>query len=141
MADGTGLKQYRGKRGELRVVVGVTPSGRLVPLGCFVNTPWDDIEKVIRAKLRHIDKGQLSFIYDGEPSLDEFLADVANTQRCLWHGPRGLYHSLWQEGLGRAQSAPYMEEVKRIIGVELPHGSFELLRKEDKKAVRGSWTS
>jgi hypothetical protein len=49
MADGTALKQYRGSRVELRVVLGVSTSGRVVPLGCFANTPWGDIERHIRA--------------------------------------------------------------------------------------------
>ena len=40
MADGTGVKQYKGRKGELRAVIGITTSGRLEPLGCFTNTPW-----------------------------------------------------------------------------------------------------
>lgn len=38
MADGTGLKQYKGRKGELRAVIGLTNAGSVEPLGCFTNT-------------------------------------------------------------------------------------------------------
>ena len=136
MADGTGLKQYRGQKGELRAVIGVTPSGRVEPLGTFTNTDWSIIEKQIKERLKQNDTHRLSFVYDGEPGLDQFLADVAESQRCTWHGPRGLYHALWQDGLKKKDSQPAIDQVKHLIGIELPEGDFEILKEEDKEPVK-----
>ena len=136
MADGTGLKQYRGRKGELRAVVGVTTSGRVEPLGTFTNTDWSIIEQQIKSRLKQDETHPVSFVYDGEPGLDQFLADVAQSQRCTWHGPRGLYHALWQDGLKKKDSQPAIDQVKHLIGIELPEGDFEILKEEDKEPVK-----
>jgi hypothetical protein len=136
LADGTGLKQYRGQKGELRAVIGVTTSGRVEPLGTFTNTDWSIIEQQIKERLKQTEPHRLSFVYDGEPGLDQFLADVAESQRCTWHGPRGLYHALWQDGLKKKDSQPAIDQVKHLIGIELPEGDFEILKEEDKEPVK-----
>lgn len=135
MADGTGVKQKRGTKGELRVVIGVTKSGHVEPLGSFSNTDWSEIEKTIKERIKEAKAYDIPFVYDGEPGLDNFLADVAETQRCTWHGPRGLYHSLWQDGLRKKESQPETDKIKKLIGIELPEGDFELLKEEDKQQV------
>jgi transposase-like protein len=135
MADGTGVKQERGSKGELRVVIGVTKSGHVEPLGSFSNTDWSEIEKRIKERIKEAKAYDIPFVYDGEPGLDNFLADVAETQRCTWHGPRGLYHSLWQDGLRKKESQPETDKIKKLIGIELPEGDFELLKEEDKQQV------
>ena len=136
MADGTGVKQYRGRKGELRAVIGVTTSGRVEPLGTFTNTEWSDIERTIKERIKEAEPYNIPFVYDGEPGLDDFLADVAETQRCTWHGPRGLYHALWEDGLKKKDSQPAIEKIKHLIGIELPEGDFELLKEEDKEPVK-----
>jgi hypothetical protein len=136
MADGTGVKQYRGRKGELRAVIGVTTSGRVEPLGTFTNTEWSDIERTIKERIKEAEPYNIPFVYDGEPGLDDFLADVAETQRCTWHGPRGLYHALWEDGLKKKDSQPAIDKIKHLIGIELPEGDFELLKEEDKEPVK-----
>lgn len=131
MADGTGLKLSGGRKGELRSVIGVTHEGRVKPLGCFVNTEWDQIEPVIRERLKNGQSSGLTFVYDGEPGLDEFLADVAESQRCTWHGSRGLYHALWEDGLKKKESQPLTDQLKQLIGIELPAEDFELIEYDD----------
>ena len=54
MADGTGVKQKKGKKGELRTVIGITHSGRVKPLGCFANTEWESVEKTVKKRLQQI---------------------------------------------------------------------------------------
>lgn len=135
MADGTGVKQYRGHKGELRAVVGVTTAGRVEPLGTFTNMEWSDIEKVIKDRIKQAKPFNIPFVYDGEPGLDDFLAEVAQSQRCTWHGPRGLYHALWEDGLKKKESQPAIDQLKHLIGIELPEGEFEILKEEDKEAV------
>jgi len=140
-ADGTGVKEHKGKKGELRNVIGITKEGRVEPLGCFTNTAWPEIERIVKERIKEAEPYNIPFIYDGEPGLDDFLCDVAETQRCTWHGPRGLYHSLWQDGLKKKESQPETDKIKHLIGIELPEGDFEILKEEDKEQVRVKYES
>ena len=141
MADGTGLKQYKGRKGELRAVIGLTKAGRVEPLGCFTNAEWPEIERIIKERIKEADPLNIPFIYDGEPGLDGFLSDIAETQRCTWHGPRGLYHALWEDGIKKKESQPETDKLKQFIGIELPEGDFEILKEEDKKQVKSRYES
>ena len=141
MADGTGLKQYKGRKGELRAVIGLTKAGRVEPLGCFTNAEWPEIERIIKERIKEADPLNIPFIYDGEPGLDGFLSDIAETQRCTWHGPRGLYHALWEDGIKKKESQPETDKLKQFIGIELPEGDFEILKEEDKKQVKSQYES
>ena len=120
MADGTGYKQQKSKKGELRSVIGITTAGKVEPLGTFANKQWDEIEGIVKERLNDKKASGLPFIYDGEPGLDDFLSDMAEPQRCAWHGPRGLYHSLWEDGLKKKDSQPHPDKLKHLIGIELP---------------------
>ena len=141
MADGTGMKQQKGKKGELRAVIGVTTSGSVEPLGTFANTQWHEIERIIKERIKKTEATGVPFIYDGEPGLDDFLSEIAETQRCSWHGPRGLYHSLWEDGLKKKDSQPHTDQLKHLIGIELPKTDFEILKKEDKQQVESQYQS
>jgi hypothetical protein len=141
MADGTGLKQYKGRKGELRAVIGLTNAGCVEPLGCYTNTEWPDIERNIKERIKEAEPYNIPFIYDGEPGLDDFLSDVAESQRCSWHGPRGLYHALWEDGLKKKQSQPETDKIKQLIGIELPEGDFEILKEQDKEQVKNQYES
>ena len=136
LADGTPVKEYQGRKGELRNVIGITKSGRVEPLGCFTNTPWPEIERIIKKRIKEAESYSIPFIYDGEPGLDDFLSDAAESQRCTWHGPRGLYYALWQDGLKKKESQPDTDKIKELIGIELPEGDFEILKEEDKQQVK-----
>lgn len=141
MADGTGYKRQQGKRAELRSVIGVTAGGQVEPLGTFADTSWDEIERVVKERLKITTASAIPFIYDGEPGLDDFLADVAQSQRCAWHGPRGLYHSLWEDGLKKNDSQRQIDKLKHLIGIELPQGDYQLLKDEDRKLVEEKYRS
>jgi hypothetical protein len=136
MADGTGVKQQQGRKGELRAVIGITKGGCVEPLGSFTNTEWPEIERTIKERIKEAEPYNIPFIYDGEPGLDDFLSEVAESQRCTWHGPRGLYHALWEDGLKKKESQPETDKIKQLIGIELPEGDFEILKKEDKEQVK-----
>lgn len=136
MADGTGVKQHKGSKGELRTIIGISQQGRVVPLGSFVNTSWPDIENVVKARIKGTADHPIPFVYDGEPGLDDFLSGAAEVQRCTWHAPRGLYHALWEDGLKKKESQPQIDKVKQLVGIELPAGDFEILKEEDKESVK-----
>jgi hypothetical protein len=141
MADGTGVKQQKGKKGELRAVIGITTDGEVEPLGTFANTKWAEIEHVIKERIKETKASGIPFIYDGEPGLDDFLSEVAESQRCTWHGPRGLYHSLWEDGLKKKDSQPQIDKIKHLVGIELPETDFELLKQEDRQQVKQQYES
>lgn len=106
MVDGTGIKQQKGAKGELRAVIGLTTNGNVEPLGTFANTQWSDIERTIKERIKKTETSAIPLIYDGEAGLDNFLSEVAESQRCAWHGPRGLYHSIWEDCLKKKDSQP-----------------------------------
>jgi len=139
LADGTRIKQKKGFKGELRTVIGITKDGRVEPMGSFSNTPWPEIERTIKKRIKEAKPLNIPFIYDGEPGLDDFLADVAESQRCTWHASRGLYHSLWEDGLKKKDSQPETDKIKQLIGIELPEGDFEILKKEDKEQIKAKY--
>ena len=141
MADGTGVKQHQGRKGELRAVIGITKGGAVEPLGCFTNTEWPEVERAIKGRIKEAEPYNIPFIYDGEPGLDDFLSDTAESQRCTWHGPRGLYHALWEDGLKKKESQPETDKIKHLIGIELPEGDFEILKEEDKEQVKSHYES
>lgn len=141
LADGTGVKQKKGRKGELRTVIGITKEGRVEPLGSFTNTEWPEIERTIKKRIKEAEPYNIPFIYDGEPGLDDFLSGVAESQRCTWHGPRGLYHALWEDGLKKKESQPETDKIKQLIGIELPEGDFELLKEEDTDQVKAKYES
>jgi hypothetical protein len=90
------------------------------PLGTFANTQWSDIEGIVKDRFKETKASGILFVYDGEPGLDDFLSGVARSQRCAWHGPRGFYHSLWEDGLKKKDSQPHTDKLKNLIGIELP---------------------
>jgi hypothetical protein len=135
MADGTGYKRQKGKKGELRSVIGITTTGQVEPLGTFANTQWSEIERIIKERFKETKASGIPFIYDGEPGLDDFLSDVTESQRCTWHGPRGLYHSLWEDGLKKKDSQPQINNLKHLIGIELPQTDYELIKDQDRQTV------
>jgi hypothetical protein len=141
IADGTGVKQYKGRKGELRAVIGLTKKGRVEPLGTFTNTEWSDIEIKIKKRIKEATPWNIPFIYDGEPGLDDFLSEAAEPQRCTWHGPRGLYHALWEDGLKKKESEPETDKIKQLIGIELPEEDYEILKEEDKDQVKSKYES
>lgn len=135
MADGTGFKKKKGHKGELRAVIGLTKEGRVEPLGTYTDREWSEIEVDIKRRIKEAGPWNIPFIYDGEPGLDDFLADVAESHRCSWHAPRGVYHALWEDGLKKKDSKSVTDKIKQLIGIELPENEYEILKEEDKAEV------
>src|SRR4030042_6735767 len=136
MADGTGVKQHKGSKGELRTVIGISQQGIVLPLGSFVNVSGPEIENVVKARIKGTADYPIPFVYDGELGLGDFLSGAAEVQRCTWHAPRGLYHALWEDGLKKKERHPQIDKEKQLVGIELPAGDFEILKEEDKEPER-----
>ena len=137
LADGSGLKKMGGQKGEMRVLVGITASGYLDPIGSWVDTSWEEIEKQTRSRIKTDPQQPPLLLYDGEPGLEHFLAGAVRApQRCTWHAPRGLYHAMWEDGHGKKVSRPHQEELAKIVAVEIPEGDYDQLSPEAIEAVR-----
>ncbi len=140
LADGTKYKKQGGKRGEMRVLVGITASGSLEPIGSWVNTTWPEIERQAKARIKSDPKQPPLFIYDGEPGLEDFLAgSVRGQQRCTWHAPRGLYHAMWEDGKRKKEIRPHEDTVAKIVAIEIPEGDYDQLNPESIDAVRDKY--
>jgi len=140
LADGTKFKEQGGKRGELRVLVGISASGELEPIGSWVDTTWEEIEQQVKARIKVDPQQPPLFIYDGEPGLEDFLAgSVSGEQRCVWHAPRGLYHAMWEDGHGKKESRPHEATIAEIVAIEIPDGDYDVLDPEDIAQVRDSF--
>lgn len=140
LADGTGLKKKGGKRGEMRVLVGITASGRLEPIGSWVDTAWEEIERQTKRRIAADPRQPPLFVYDGEPGLETFLAgSVQGHQRCMWHAPRGLYHAMWDDGRGKKDSRPHEETIAQLVAIEIPDGDYDKLDTEAIDVVRDKY--
>ena len=137
LADGSGLKGKGGKKGEMRVIIGITESGNLEPIGSWVNTEWSEIEKQVEDRIKTDPKQPPLFLYDGEPGLEGFLAGKTKApQRCTWHAPRGLYHAMWEDGHGAKEIRPHQKKLAKIVAVEIPEGDYDKLSPDAIEAVR-----
>lgn len=137
LGDGTGLKKAGGKSGEMRVLVGITASGRLEPIGSWVDTAWEDIEREVKGRIKSDPTQPPLLLYDGEPKLEDFLAGtVCGHQRCTWHAPRGLYHAMWEDGARKKEIAPHQEQLAKIVAVEIPKGDYDRLSADAIEEVR-----
>ena len=141
LADGSGYKRRPdperelNNRGEVRVALGVNNSGATVALGAWSGASWEDIGVDLeRLRGRRTKAGLL--ISDGEPGLAEGLSSLANGhQRCHWHMVRDLGHTLWEDKSPKPERDAYGQELRGIIGLELPVDSVEPVREEDKSLI------
>jgi len=137
LADASGLKTKGGKKGEIRVLVGITASGALEPIGSWVDTEWNEINKQVKARIKTVPKQPPLLLYDGEPGLEDFLSGAVKArQRCTWHASQGLYYSMWKDGQGRKVSRPHLKELAKIVAVEIPEGDYDQLSPDAIEAVR-----
>lgn len=136
MADGTAFKKWPGERGHLLAVIGLTKTGRLVPMGCYAGTSWEEIGKGIRGRLREEGVQLELFATDGEVELDDHLAGIGRrAQRCIWHIPRGLGYALWKDEVALRKRRRLQKEVAGLVGIELPEGEWELVGPEDRREL------
>jgi hypothetical protein len=137
MADGTGFKKWPGERGDLRVVIGLSPEGEIKPLGTYSGKSWEEIGHEVRQKLRD-DATQLElFAVDGEIGLDRHLATEADhAQRCIWHVPRDLKYAMWEDHAPLQERKQMAGKVAGLVGIEVPAEDWEDVSRKDKSALQ-----
>jgi hypothetical protein len=136
LADGTGYKKAGRKRGELRLAIGVTSAGRIVPLGSWSGRSWRQIGREVKVRLAKVGKPSMAVV-DGEQGLDVHFARLAErTQRSHWHLLRNLRVIMWQDKLKKAQTDGIGRRLAGILAVEIPEGDWEAIGPVTKEALR-----
>jgi len=139
-ADGTGYKRRPDPEhgldngGELRVVLGVTSNGTVMPLGAWSGQSWSEIGTAIGPAGAEPIADVL--ISDGEPGLAEGLAHlVRDQQRCHWHQVHDLDRFMWMDGADKNERREMQSHLAGIIGIELPAEDFEQVSEKDKADI------
>lgn len=139
-ADGTGYKRRPDPKrgldngGDLRVVLGVTSSGTVLPLGAWSGQSWSEIGAAIGPA--GAEPMAEVLISDGEPGLAEGLAHlVRDQQRCHWHQVHDLDSFMWMDGAKKDERREMQSQLAGIIGIELPAEDFERVSEKDKADI------
>ncbi len=122
IADGTGYKKKPvdgSNRGEVRLVVGVTKEGLIVPFGAWTEESWQSIGSEIKQanhphpKLYFKPIAEM-LVTDGEPGMIRYLKKLAKDhQRCMWHLPYELAPILrYQDGTSIDESRKQKAELQ-----------------------------
>jgi hypothetical protein len=142
MGDGTGFKQWPGKRGELRVVIGLDRTGTVFPLGTYAGKSWEEIGQEVRKKLKAGPGGPVQlklFAADGEAGLDAHLVTMAEYgQRCVWHVPRDLGYAMWKQDAPKSERDEMRQRLANLVGIEVPAEDWEAVSEDDKAALEAS---
>lgn len=133
-ADGTGFKRQPGERGEVRIALEMSQEGQIRPLGAWAGTPWKEIGKEIKDRL----KGQPSlFVGDGEHGMEQWVSRLATSQqRSHWHLARDSRVILWQDKAPPKERKDVSEKLSRLLAIEIPAEDMEQVTQRDKQAVR-----
>lgn len=142
VADGTGYKRRAdpakgiSNRGDLKVVLGITTDGTVVPFGSWSGSSWKEIGDQIRKRTLKADPIAKILLSDGELGLSEGLAHLANEeQRCHWHEVHDLDHFMWQDNATKPERIETQKRLAGTIGIELPEEDFEVVSKRDKVKI------
>ena len=77
------------------MVIGITQSGKIFPLGACAGARWEDINQQWKEQEMKFPDGSI-LICDGELGLSEAFAEYASEQqRCHWHINRDLYYAMY----------------------------------------------
>ncbi len=137
MPDGTGFKgegkHGEARKGDLKVVIGITTKGKIFRLGVKAGTSWDEINREWKEKQIKLPDGSI-LICDGESGLSEAFAEYASEQqRWHWHIKRDLYHAMHQDGGNMEDYRPIAEALAGALAIELPQDDFHAVSEQEKK--------
>lgn len=132
-ADGTGFKRQPGEKGEVRMVLEISGSGGVRPLGVWAGTSWKNISKEVKKKLR----GQPDlFISDGERGLENWLGKLADrSERCHWHLSRDSGYVLWEDGAPLDERKAIKKKLNKLLAIEIPEKDVEFVTETDKSEI------
>jgi hypothetical protein len=145
IADGTGFKQkphYRedkSNRGEVKVMVGITKDGTILPYGAWTEESWRKIGNQVKKANHSSDKLMFKpiakcLVSDGEEKLINGLKKLTeDTQRCVWHVPHDLGPLLkYKDGATKEATREFQSDLATMIDIKLPPGDYQKVKLEDK---------
>jgi len=146
IADGTGYKMKHGpgesNRGEVRVVVGLTKEGEVVPFGAWTEASWKNIGKYIKSENHPSEKIKFNpiantLITDGEDELVRALKKLAiSHQRCLFHMTHELVPLLrYKDGTSKDEALQVSGELNDLLYIELPSMDVDPLKNLQHKLL------
>jgi len=142
LVDGTGYKRRPDaeagidNKGEIRVALGVSKTGRLIPLGAWSGKSWAEIGEAIRPTDGKAESRAEVVISDGEPGIAEGIAQLANgQQRCHWHQVHDLDRAMYWDKAPLVERRGMQRCLAGIIGIELPAQDFRQVSEADKQGI------
>ncbi len=139
MPDGTGYKgagrDGEARRGDLKVVIGVSQAGDIFPMGTWADVGRAEIAGRWRGQGVTLPDGSI-LISDGEPGLAEAFAEYASEQqRRHWHINRDLYHAMHRDGGSVRESRPVRNALAGVLAIELPKDDFRKVSDKEKHDI------
>ena len=150
ISDGTGFKKIPendSNSGEVRLVVGITKEGVVVPYGAWTESSWKSIGKEIKdanhphPKLKFKPIADM-LVSDGEVGMLQGMKKLTiNQQRCIWHLPYELKPLLrYHDKASMEDAIQYKGELQSILEIHLPEKDFQEVSLEDRlKLEKKAW--
>jgi hypothetical protein len=142
LADGTGYKRRPDakaaldNKGQLRMAVGIAPSGKATVLGTWSGQSWQEIATQLNKGSPRQQKVADLLVSDGEPGLAEALGSLTgDQQRCLWHLTHDLNDPMWRDGASKKERRATQKELAAMVRIEMPPEDGEPVRPEDRDRV------
>ena len=142
LADGTGYKRRPNAKagldnqGEVRIALGLTPKGTVVPMGAWSGKSWTEIGQAIAPSTPDQKPITPVLVSDGEPGLAEGLAHLVNgQQRCQWHQVHDLDQVMLRDQAAKDERREMQHRLNGIIGIELPKQDFRVVSEADKVGI------
>lgn len=147
IADGTGFKKTTDEegsnRGEIKVMIGITSKGEVIPYGAWTRASWKDIGRFVKKANHASDKIKFKpiagmLITDGEEELIRHLKKLAtNHQRCLFHMTYELKPLLqYKDIVSKEEAIKLSQALGDIIYINLPEQDADPLKSmEDKLRI------
>ena len=144
IADGTGYKMKPdsegSNRGEVRVVMGISSKGEIVPFGAWTRANWKDIGNYIKSENHFSEKTKFrpiakTLITDGEEELIRRMKKLAGShQRCLFHMTHELTPLLrYQDFTSKKEAIKHSQDLNDILYLDLPTGDADPIKNMEEK--------
>lgn len=137
LADGTGYKRrptaQRDNQGQLRIALGIRGDGKVVPLGAWTESTWEQVAAAVGEGLPEGKKRAELLVSDGEPGLPQNMGPLAEQeQRCHWHMVHDLDARMRHDQAPKPERRAMQKELAGLIRVELPEQDHAPVKPEDR---------
>ena len=137
--DGTGFKGMpnngTAEKGDLKVIIGVDSQGDVFPVGAWAGESWDTVSNEVHKVVPKFPNDSI-LLADGERAISNAFVDMVDEQqRCHWHIPRDVYHTMWQDGGTMKESRPIQKALAGVLAVELPAEDFNSVSEQEKDEI------